>query len=60
MAAPAPAPAQAAAPRAKRSVATLQLEIEGLSGELQRALESLLGKEIELPALRIRLKADDL
>jgi len=53
-----PAPAPAAA-RAKKSIA-LQLEIEGLSGELQRTLEALLGKVIELPPLRIRVKGDDL
>ena len=44
---------------ARRSVA-LQLEIEGLSGELQRVVEALLGKVIELPPLRIRVKSDDL
>ena len=49
-------------PRAARSGSTLslQLEIEGLSGELRRALEALLGKVIELPPLRIRVKTDDL
>jgi len=58
-AAPAPAPAPAAAKPARRTVA-LQLEIEGLSGELQRVVEALLGKVIELPPLRIRVKSDDL
>jgi hypothetical protein len=54
---PVAAPA-AAKPRA--SEVALQLEIQGLSGELQRAVEALLGKVIELPALRIRVKSDDL
>ena len=58
-AAPAPAPTPAAAKPARRTVA-LQLEIEGLSGELQRVVEALLGKVIELPPLRIRVKSDDL
>jgi hypothetical protein len=58
-AAPAPAPAAAAARAAGQRV-SLQLEIEGLSGELQRSLEALLGKVIELPPLRIRVKGDDL
>jgi predicted component of type VI protein secretion system len=62
--APAPAPARPAAPRpaaapAKKAV-SLQLEIEGLSGELRRVVEALLGKVIELPPLRIRVKGDDL
>ncbi len=56
---PATAPAPAAAKPARRSV-SLQLEIDGLSGELQQLVESLLGKVIELPPLRIRVKADDL
>jgi len=43
-----------------QSALSLQLEIEGLSGELRRALEGLLGKVIELPPLRIRVKTDDL
>jgi predicted component of type VI protein secretion system len=55
-----PAPAAAAAAPAKRSTLSLQLEIEGLSGELRQSLEALLGKVIELPPLRIRVKTDDL
>jgi predicted component of type VI protein secretion system len=58
-AAPAAAPAPAAAKPARRSV-SLQLEIDGLSGDLRQLVESLLGKVIELPPLRIRVKADDL
>ena len=54
------APAAPAAPPAKRSVVSLQLEIEGLSGELRSVVEALLGKVIELPPLRIRVKPDDL
>ncbi len=38
----------------------LALEIEGLSGELRRAVEVLVGKVIELPALRVRIKSRDL
>jgi predicted component of type VI protein secretion system len=55
-----PVPAAPAAAPAKRNALSLQLEIEGLSGELRRALEALLGKVIELPPLRIRVKTDDL
>ncbi|HEY8153420.1 MAG TPA: FHA domain-containing protein [Myxococcota bacterium] len=55
----APAPARPAAAPAKQSV-SLQLEIEGLSGDLRQAVEALLGKVIELPPLRIRVKQDDL
>jgi predicted component of type VI protein secretion system len=58
-AAPAPAPTASAARAAGKRV-SLQLEIEGLSGDLQRTLEALLGKVIELPPLRIRVKGDDL
>jgi predicted component of type VI protein secretion system len=52
----APAPAAAAA----GGSVSLHLEIAGLSGELRRALESLLGKGLELPPLKIRVKSDDL
>lgn len=38
---------------------SLNLEIEGLTPDLRRRLEALLGKEIELPALRIKLASDD-
>ena len=54
-----PVPAPRVAAPAKRAVA-LQLEIEGLTGELRRVVEALLGKVIELPPLRIRVKQDDL
>jgi predicted component of type VI protein secretion system len=40
--------------------ASLHIEIEGLSGDLRQTIESLLGKVIELPSLRIRIKEDDL
>jgi hypothetical protein len=69
----APAPETAAAPArdevwaldevpapAEGGPLTLQLEIDGLSGDLRRHLESLLGKTLELPALRIRVKGRDL
>jgi serine/threonine protein kinase len=59
-AARAAAPAAAPARQSGQSALSLQLEIEGLSGELRRALEGLLGKVIELPPLRIRVKTDDL
>ncbi len=39
---------------------SLHLEVEGLSAELEGALRGLLGKTVKLPALRLRLKADDL
>lgn len=39
---------------------SLQLEILGLKGELRQALLGLLGKVIELPAMKIRIKTDDL
>jgi hypothetical protein len=38
----------------------LQLEIAGLKGELRQALLGLMGKVIELPAMKIRIKGDDL
>lgn len=38
---------------------SLHLEIEGLSPDLGRQLGSLLGKMLELPPLRIRIKGDD-
>lgn len=38
---------------------SLHLELEGLSPDLQRMLESLFGKVIDLPAMRVRIKADD-
>jgi hypothetical protein len=39
---------------------SLRLEIEGLSEDLRRALDRLLGKVVELPPLRIRVKDGDL
>ena len=39
---------------------SLTLEIDGLSGELRRAVEALLGKVIELPSLRVKIKGRDL
>jgi len=38
----------------------LTLEIDGLSGELRRAVEVLVGKVIELPSLRVKIKGRDL
>jgi len=39
---------------------SLTLEIDGLSGELRRAVEALFGKVIELPSLRVKIKGRDL
>jgi predicted component of type VI protein secretion system len=38
----------------------ISLEIDGLSGDLRRAVEALLGKTIELPSLRVKIKGRDL
>ncbi len=72
--APAPAPAAAPARSAKSDVweldeapakpasgpIALTLEIDGLSGDLRRTVESLIGKVLELPNLRVRIKGRDL
>jgi len=50
-------PAGAESPEAGRL--SLHLELEGLTPDLRRSLEAFLGKEIELPALRIKIKHDD-
>jgi hypothetical protein len=63
-----PAPRAAAKPHvwtldeaAKESeTLSLQLEILGLQGELRQALLGLMGKVIELPAMKIRIKGDDI
>jgi hypothetical protein len=39
---------------------SLSLEIQGLEGDLRRVLESVMGKTLQLPSLRIRIKGDDL
>jgi pSer/pThr/pTyr-binding forkhead associated (FHA) protein len=39
---------------------SLHLEIQGLTGPQRTSFEALLGKVIELPKLRIRIKSDDL
>jgi predicted component of type VI protein secretion system len=39
---------------------SVTLEIDGLSGELRSAVEALLGKVIELPSLRVKIKGRDL
>ena len=51
----APAPAKPAA-----GPLAITLEIDGLSGDLRRAVEALLGKVIELPSLRVKIKGRDL
>jgi predicted component of type VI protein secretion system len=48
----------AVAPASGKLVVTL--EIDGLSGELRRAVEALVGKVVELPNLRVRIKGRDL
>jgi hypothetical protein len=63
-----PAPRAAAKPRVwtlddaaeEPATLSLQLEILGLKGELRQALLGLMGKVIELPAMKIRIKSDDL
>jgi predicted component of type VI protein secretion system len=51
----APAPAKPAV-----GPLALTLEIDGLSGDLRRAVEALLGKVIELPSVRVKIKPRDL
>ena len=50
----------ASAPQAESEHLSLQVELDGLTPDLRRSLESLLGKVIELPQLKIRLKGEDL
>lgn len=63
---PSASPAARARPAAPRAEAapggtlSLQLEIHGLSGELRQALAGLLGKTLSLPALKLRIKSEDL
>jgi hypothetical protein len=38
---------------------SLRLELDGLTPDLRRRLEALFGKEIELPALTLKIDADD-
>lgn len=47
-----------ALPSASEGSVSLQLEIEGLTPDLARRLQGLVGKLIELPALRVRIKGD--
>jgi len=64
-------PAQPAEPKAgvqawtldekpQSDTVSLHLEIQGLTGPQRASVEALLGKVIELPKLRIRIKSDDL
>ncbi len=48
------------AERASESTLSLNLEIEGLTPDLQNIVGSLIGKVISLPSLKIRLKGKDL
>ncbi len=45
-------------PSAEDGCMSVTLELEGLSKDLASALHGMLGKVIELPALRIRIKSD--
>ena len=56
MGAPSP-PSNATA--ATSGTLSLNLEIEGLTPELRRTVEALMGKVIELPSLRVRIKGED-
>ncbi len=47
-----------ALPSASDGRLSLHLELEGLTPELSQSLQSLVGKLIELPALRVRIKSD--
>ena len=47
-----------ALPSAGSDTLSFQVELEGLTPELAQALRSLFGKQIELPALKLRLKSD--
>jgi hypothetical protein len=47
-----------ALPSASEGSLSLTLELEGLTPDLQQTLEGLLGKVIELPALRVRIKSE--
>ncbi len=51
-----PEPVAAATPE----TLSLHVELSGLSPELQRVLRAIEGKQIDLPALSIRVKSDDL
>ncbi len=67
-----PAPAAAATPaqpaleawtldeKPASGTLSVHLEIQGLTGPQRASIEALLGKVIDLPKLRIRLKGDDL
>jgi hypothetical protein len=67
---PAPAPARSAksdvweldeaSAKPASGPLTVTLEIDGLSGDLRRTVEALIGKVIELPKLRVRIKGRDL
>jgi hypothetical protein len=50
----------AAIPAVTAQTLSLHLEIDGLTDELRTVFGSLLGKDLSLPPLRIRIKADDL
>lgn len=47
-------------PNPSASTLSLNLEIEGLTPDLRKAVGSLIGKIISLPSLKIRLKGSDL
>jgi predicted component of type VI protein secretion system len=47
-------------PAAASGPIAVTLEIDGLSGDLRRAVAALVGKVIDLPKLRVRIKGGDL
>jgi hypothetical protein len=53
-------PGESKLPSATAAAGTLsfQVELQGLSPDLRRTLEGLLGKTLDLPPLRIRIKGD--
>jgi predicted component of type VI protein secretion system len=59
-AADSPQPVSASPPAKAGRRLALTLEIEGAEGELARILEGLVGKVLEVPRLRVRVKSEDL
>lgn len=54
-----PTAQMASPPRVKGRSLSVNIEFEGLTPDLQRTIEGLFGKEIVLPALRIRISEED-
>ena len=51
-------PGESKLPSAAAGTVSLTVELEGLTPELQQTLQGLTGKVIELPKLRVRIKAE--